>query len=45
MTQLKDLTENKDVPVGAMVDLTDGKKFLLSAEDGGRVVIVTLANR
>jgi hypothetical protein len=42
---LKDLTEDKEIPVGSMVDLTDGKKLLLSKEEGGRVAIVTIANK
>jgi hypothetical protein len=45
LTSLKDLTENKDVPPGTMVDLTDGKQLLLSGEEGGRVVMVTIANK
>jgi hypothetical protein len=31
--------------VNTMVDLTDGKKLLLSNEAGGRVVVVTMANK
>ncbi|OJV22443.1 kinase [Dyadobacter sp. 50-39] len=42
---LKDLTDNKEVKVGEMVELTDGKKILLSKEDGGRLILVTLANK
>jgi hypothetical protein len=42
---LKDLTEDKEVPVNTMVDLTDGKKLLLSNEEGGRVVVITMANK
>jgi hypothetical protein len=45
LTSLKDLTEDKEIPVGTMVDLTDGKKLLLSKEEGGRVVTVTMANK
>ena len=45
LTSLKDLTENKDIRPGTMVALTDGKKLALSAEDGGRVVTVTMANK
>jgi hypothetical protein len=44
LTSLRDLEENKDVPVGTMVDITDGKRLLLSNEEGGRVVVVTIAN-
>ncbi len=42
---LKDLSDNKEIPVGTMVDITDGKKLLLSKEEGGRVVVVTMANK
>jgi hypothetical protein len=42
---LKDLTDNKDIPTGTMVDITDGKRLLLSNEEGGRVVIVTMTNK
>ena len=45
LTSLKDLTEDKEIPVNTMVDITDGKKLLLSNEDGGRVVIITMANK
>ncbi|MDB5197324.1 MAG: putative protein kinase, partial [Flaviaesturariibacter sp.] len=44
LTTLKDLTEGKEVPPNTMVDITDGKRLLLSAEEGGRVVVVTMAN-
>jgi hypothetical protein len=45
LTSLKDLTENKEVPQNTMVDITDGKRLLLSSEEGGRVVVVTMANK
>jgi serine/threonine protein kinase len=45
LTSLKDLAEDKEVPVNSMVELTDGKKILLSKEEGGRVVIITIANK
>ncbi|WP_432709515.1 helix-hairpin-helix domain-containing protein [Pedobacter sp.] len=45
LTSLKDLTENKEIPIGSMVELTDGKRLLLSKEDGGRVVVITMANK
>lgn len=44
LTSLKDLTEDKEVPIGSMVDITDGKRLLLSKEEGGRVVLITMAN-
>ncbi|MEJ7912881.1 MAG: kinase [Chitinophagaceae bacterium] len=45
LSSLKDLTEDKEIPIGTMVELTDGKKLLLSNEEGGRVVVVTMANK
>ncbi len=42
---LRDVNEGVDIPLGAMVELTDGKKLLLSREDGGRLVYVSLANK
>jgi serine/threonine protein kinase len=45
LDSLKDLTEDKDVPKGSMIELTNGKKLLLSREEGGRIVIVTMANK
>jgi hypothetical protein len=45
LSSLKDLTEDKDIAIGTMVEISDGKKLLLSDEEGGRVVIVTMANK
>ncbi|NRT16984.1 serine/threonine protein kinase [Flavobacterium sp. 28A] len=45
MTSLRDVTEDKEIPIGSMVELTDGKKLLLSKEEGGRVVVITMANK
>jgi serine/threonine protein kinase len=45
MTSLKDLTEDKEIPIGTMVDITDGKQLLLSHEEGGRVAMITMANK
>lgn len=42
---LRDLTEDKEVPVGSMVELTDGKRLLLSKDEGGRIVLITMANK
>ncbi len=41
---LKDLTANKEIPIGQMVDLTEGRKLLFSPEEGGRVAVVSIAN-
>ena len=44
MISLKDVTEDKEIPIGTMVELTDGKKLLLSKEEGGRVGVITITN-
>jgi len=44
LPSLKDLTEDTDIPAGTMVELTDGKKLLLSKDEGGRVVVITMTN-
>ena len=45
LTSLVDKTEDKEIGIGEMVEITDGKKLLLSKEDGGRVVVITMANK
>lgn len=45
LTSLVDKTEEKEIPIGTMVEITDGKKLLLSKEEGGRVVVITMANK
>lgn len=45
LPNMKDVTENKAVPVNSMVELTDGKKIILSDEEGGRLMYVTLINK
>jgi len=42
LTDLKDLTEKRNVPVNTMLQLTDGKQLLLSSEDGGRLVQIQM---
>lgn len=44
LTSLKDVTEDKMIGVNEMVELTDGKKILLSNEDGGRLIYISMAN-
>lgn len=41
---LFDKSEDKQIPIGSFVELTEGKKILLSNENGGRLIIVQLAN-
>lgn len=45
LTSLKDANEDKEIPIGSMVEITDGKKLLLSKEEGGRVVVISIANK
>lgn len=45
LTSLKDLTNDQDVGLNEMVELKDGMRLLLSKEDGGRVAVVTIANK
>ncbi len=45
LTSLKDIDAGKEIPIGTMVELTDGQKLLLSKEDGGRLVTITMANK
>jgi serine/threonine protein kinase len=44
MPDLMDVSEKKQIPIGASVDLLDGKQILLSKEQGGRLVMVKLIN-
>jgi serine/threonine protein kinase len=45
LPNMKDLTEDKIIPVNSMVELTDGKKIMLSDEEGGRLMYITLTNK
>ena len=45
LPNMKDVTENKPVPINSMVELTDGKKIMLSDEEGGRLMYITLTNK
>jgi serine/threonine protein kinase len=44
LSSLRDVTEDKKVPIGSMVDLTNNKQLLLSKEEGGRVITISIAN-
>ena len=44
LPQLFDKDMNKKIEIGEAVDLSDGKKILLSTEDGGRLIVVQLVN-
>lgn len=45
LPNMKDLTEDKIIPTNSMVELTDGKKIMLSDEEGGRLMYITLTNK
>lgn len=44
LTSARDVTGEADVPIGSSVILAHGTKLLLSKEDGGRLVTVSIAN-
>jgi serine/threonine protein kinase len=44
LSQLKDVTNDKIIPIGSSVVLQNNNKLLLSKEKGGRVAIITLTN-
>ena len=41
---MKDVTEDKEIPIGSMVEIKNQKKILLSNEEGGRLLYITLIN-
>lgn len=44
LTSLKDITDDKEVPIGSMLEITNGKNLLLSKEEGGRLVVISITN-
>ena len=44
LNSLYDKDVDKKIEIGQYVELTEGKKILLSTEDGGRLIIVQLVN-
>lgn len=44
MFEILDDGTKKPVPIGKSVDLTEGRKILLSTEDGGRLIVVQLVS-
>jgi len=44
LTSLYDKDIDKKIEIGESVELTEGKKILLSKEDGGRLIVVQLVN-
>jgi serine/threonine protein kinase len=45
LPDMKDVSEDKDIAIGEMVEITDGKQILLSKEPGGRLINITMANK
>lgn len=44
LPDLRDVTDNKDIPIGGYVPLTDGRQILLDRSAGGRLVVVQLVS-
>jgi len=44
LTQMKDISEDVVIEIGKSVELTEGKKILLSKDEGGRLLIVQIVN-
>ena len=44
LSGLRDVTANKDVPIGDYVPLTEGRQILLDRSAGGRLVVVQLVS-
>ncbi|MBQ9254084.1 MAG: kinase [Bacteroidales bacterium] len=44
LNSMYDKDVDKKIEIGSYVELTEGKKILLSTEDGGRLIIVQLVN-
>jgi len=44
LTTMYDKDVDKKIEIGEAVELTEGKKILLSTEDGGRLIIVQIVN-
>lgn len=44
LVDMWDKTDDKQIPLGGYVPLTEGRKILLSTKDGGRLIIVQLVN-
>ncbi len=45
LTGMKDLTDQKNIPINSMVELINGKKILLSNDEGGRLLFITITNQ
>ena len=45
LNTMRDITENKVVPIGTAISLDNNKQILFSSEHGGRLAHITIANR
>lgn len=45
MSELKDITNNKEIPIGQYVVLEDNSKILLEKGNGGRLALVQMVNK
>lgn len=45
LSKLKDLTNDKEIPVGQAVEICHGNKLLLANEKSGRVATITITNQ
>ncbi|MBP6235954.1 MAG: hypothetical protein KA270_08485 [Saprospiraceae bacterium] len=44
LKSLKDKTDDKIIPIGSSVELSNSRQLLFSAETGGRVAVISIAN-
>ncbi|WP_407401629.1 helix-hairpin-helix domain-containing protein [Chryseobacterium sp.] len=44
LPEMRDITNDVDIPINSMVELTQGKKIMLSNEEGARLLYITLIN-
>ncbi|MFT5890379.1 MAG: serine/threonine protein kinase [Dokdonia sp.] len=44
LTTLKDVTNDKEIPIGQTITLVNGNKILFSKDTGGRVATITITN-
>lgn len=44
MPDLEDITDNKPIPIGQPVELSDGRQILFSKASGGRMAVVQMVN-
>lgn len=45
LESMKDMTEDRDVPIGGFAPLVEGRKILLDKSNGGRLIVVQMSNK